>query len=216
MTIHIPFPARTSLADLPPDSPSLAVLQDLHNLYHSTPHFATYVDVHLAFSPFSRKSQDGDGEGGRQFNVWRNVARLFARTEFVMMLDVDFAVCTDWRTAVRRALQDAKNLDSREVTAKAALSRRSQAMASSNSEESPVEVARMLREGSAALVVPVFEYISQEDGEDQWTFPQSKEVRAVMTSGAYTHSFLGAELATTCEGQASRNRVFSRVLGSRS
>jgi hypothetical protein len=33
----------------------------------------------------------------RQFNMWRNAARLFARTEFVMMLDVDFAVCTDFR-----------------------------------------------------------------------------------------------------------------------
>ncbi|KAI0823147.1 glycosyl-transferase for dystroglycan-domain-containing protein [Trametes gibbosa] len=63
-----------------------------------------YVDVHLALSP---SVPSPEGEGGRQFNVWRNAARLFARTEFVMMLDVDFAVCTDWRGAVRDALRAA-------------------------------------------------------------------------------------------------------------
>jgi glycosyltransferase-like protein LARGE len=47
---------------------------------------STWVDVHLVLDSFDR-----------QFNMWRNAARLFARTEFVMMLDVDFAVCTDFR-----------------------------------------------------------------------------------------------------------------------
>jgi hypothetical protein len=47
---------------------------------------STWVDVHLILDDFDR-----------QFNMWRNAARLFARTEFVMMLDVDFAVCTDFR-----------------------------------------------------------------------------------------------------------------------
>lgn len=51
-----------------------------------------FVDVHLVIDAFDR-----------QFNTWRNIARLFARTEFVMMLDVDFAVCTDFRDAVRRS-----------------------------------------------------------------------------------------------------------------
>lgn len=50
---------------------------------------STYVDVHLVIDPFDR-----------QFNTWRNIARLFARTEFVMMLDVDFAVLTDFRRSV--------------------------------------------------------------------------------------------------------------------
>jgi hypothetical protein len=48
---------------------------------------STWVDVHLVIDSFDR-----------QFNMWRNVARLFARTEFVMMLDVDFAICTDFRS----------------------------------------------------------------------------------------------------------------------
>ncbi|KAH9917541.1 uncharacterized protein B0H18DRAFT_1087043 [Fomitopsis serialis] len=66
-------------------------LQRLHALYMSSPLFSMYVDVHLALSPFAALRTVGEGEGGRQFNVWRNVARLFARTEFIMMLDVDFA-----------------------------------------------------------------------------------------------------------------------------
>ncbi len=47
------------------------------------------VDVHLVLDPFER-----------QFNLWRNIARLYARTDFVMMLDVDFSVCTDFRSRI--------------------------------------------------------------------------------------------------------------------
>lgn len=51
---------------------------------------AKFVDVHLVVDHFDR-----------QLNTWRNIARLFARTDFVMMLDVDFYLCTDFRSAVR-------------------------------------------------------------------------------------------------------------------
>lgn len=51
-----------------------------------------FVDVHVVLDNFDR-----------QFNMWRNVARFFARTDFVMMLDIDFALCTDFRTAIRRS-----------------------------------------------------------------------------------------------------------------
>lgn len=51
-----------------------------------------FVDVHLVVDSFDR-----------QFNTWRNIARFFARTDFVMMLDIDFAPCTDFRTAVRQS-----------------------------------------------------------------------------------------------------------------
>lgn len=51
-----------------------------------------YVDVHLVMDAFDR-----------QFNTWRNVARFFARTDFIMMLDIDFALCTDFRTAMRES-----------------------------------------------------------------------------------------------------------------
>ncbi|KAG2369267.1 glycosyl-transferase for dystroglycan-domain-containing protein [Suillus spraguei] len=73
-----------------------ALLDALHDLYTSTPAMSTYVDIHLVLTPFDR-----------QLNTWRNTARLFARTEFVMMLDVDFAICTNFRSAIRASL-DAK------------------------------------------------------------------------------------------------------------
>jgi hypothetical protein len=69
-----------------------AVLRELHNLYTTSPGMSTWVDVHLILDNFDR-----------QFNMWRNVARFFARTELVMMLDVDFAVCTDFRGQVLRS-----------------------------------------------------------------------------------------------------------------
>ncbi|KZT23545.1 glycosyltransferase family 49 protein [Neolentinus lepideus HHB14362 ss-1] len=69
-----------------------AFLDSLHQLYISTPLMSAYVDVHLMIDHFDR-----------QFNTWRNIARLFARTDYVMMLDVDFAVCTDFRSSVRKS-----------------------------------------------------------------------------------------------------------------
>lgn len=55
---------------------------------------SAHVDVHLVIDNFER-----------QFNMWRNVARLFARTDYIMMLDVDFALCTDFRRAIRSSEQ---------------------------------------------------------------------------------------------------------------
>ncbi|CAO3601018.1 unnamed protein product [Absidia cylindrospora] len=46
-----------------------------------------YVDIHLIIDTFDR-----------QFNLWRNVAKFFARTDYVMMLDVDFHLCTNLRS----------------------------------------------------------------------------------------------------------------------
>jgi len=92
---------------------------------------STWVDVHLIIDGFER-----------QFNMWRNIARLFARTDFVMMLDVDFALCTDFRSRIRRS----------------------------------EEVMEKLRQGSAALVIPAFEFVKQEDGVNSKTFPKDKKV----------------------------------------
>jgi len=108
-----------------------AVLRQLHNLYTTSPAMSTWVDVHLVLDDFDR-----------QFNMWRNVARFFARTEFVTMLDVDFAVCTDFRNRVLR---------------------------------SPAIIDK-LRHGDAALVIPAFEFVDQQDGQDADIFPMTKEV----------------------------------------
>ncbi|KAG6902366.1 hypothetical protein C0995_000928 [Termitomyces sp. Mi166 len=69
-----------------------AVLRSLRSLYTTSRNMATYVDVHLVIDSFDR-----------QFNTWRNIARLFARTDYIMMLDVDFYLCTDLRTAIRNS-----------------------------------------------------------------------------------------------------------------
>ncbi|KAG9312076.1 glycosyltransferase family 49 protein [Chiua virens] len=109
-----------------------SVLDTLHDLYTSTPGMSNFVDVHLVLSPFAR-----------QLNTWRNAARLFARTEFVMMLDVDFTICTDFRSYIRAGLDG--------------------------------EVGRSLRDAHAALVVPAFEYLDQQEGIDPDTFPTDKK-----------------------------------------
>ena len=179
VTVHIPFPAHASLASLAPTHPSVVALQRLHALYMSSPLFITYVDVHLALSPFAALARgeggeagsddEGEGEGGRQFNVWRNVARLFSRTEFVMMLDVDFAVCTDWRSAIREAVARARSSSGPDGdTDKANYLARG-------------DVIQRMRDGRAALVVPAFEYTDLADGVDQRSFPSDKEVLYSLT-----------------------------------
>ncbi|KDQ55119.1 glycosyltransferase family 49 protein [Jaapia argillacea MUCL 33604] len=67
-------------------------LDTLHSLYTSSSLMSTFVDVHLVIDSFDR-----------QFNTWRNIARLFSRTDFVMMLDVDFAICTNFRSSIRNS-----------------------------------------------------------------------------------------------------------------
>ncbi|KAF8806519.1 hypothetical protein BYT27DRAFT_7257238 [Phlegmacium glaucopus] len=68
------------------------VLETLHEMYTSSEAMQTFVDVHLIVDAFDR-----------QFNTWRNIARLFARTDFVMMLDIDFYLCTDFRSVIRQS-----------------------------------------------------------------------------------------------------------------
>lgn len=62
----------------------------LHLLYASEPLLRQYVDVHVVVDRFDF-----------QLNMWRNVARLFARTDYFMLLDVDFHICTDLKRHLR-------------------------------------------------------------------------------------------------------------------
>ncbi|KAL0089739.1 glycosyl-transferase for dystroglycan-domain-containing protein [Phycomyces blakesleeanus] len=66
------------------------VLQELEEMVATNPDVRKFVDIHLILDNFDR-----------QFNMWRNVAKLFARTDYVMMLDVDFHLCTDFRQRIR-------------------------------------------------------------------------------------------------------------------
>lgn len=62
----------------------------LHALYESEPLLRQYVDVRVVVDRFDF-----------QLNMWRNVARLFARTDYFMLLDVDFHICTDLKRHLR-------------------------------------------------------------------------------------------------------------------
>ncbi|KAI9321407.1 glycosyl-transferase for dystroglycan-domain-containing protein [Dichotomocladium elegans] len=112
------------------DATKQVILTDLHRLFDENPDMRRYVDIHLVVDKFDR-----------QFNMWRNVAKFFARTDFIMMLDVDFHLCTDFRTSLRA---NPKLMD-------------------------------VLRAGTGAIVVPAFEFIEKEDGEDWSTFPKNKQ-----------------------------------------
>ncbi|GAA5980029.1 hypothetical protein JCM10908_001504 [Rhodotorula pacifica] len=63
------------------------MLRALDKLYTGSSVMRKFVDVHLVYDSFER-----------QFNMWRNVAKFFARTDYIMMLDVDFWLCTDFRS----------------------------------------------------------------------------------------------------------------------
>ncbi|KAF9920860.1 hypothetical protein FBU30_009195 [Linnemannia zychae] len=103
-------------------------LSKLHDMYNSNQYMKEFVDVHVVVDKFDR-----------QFNMWRNVARFFARSNYFMMLDVDFHICTN--------LQHHLSLDPE---------------------------ARRLMKSGAAVLLPAFEYVDQEDGIDSATFPTDK------------------------------------------
>lgn len=136
MTVHIPLPTSVG------KSSSLKLhdsLLALHVLVTNSPGLTARADIHLVLSPFPRA-----------FNTWRNLARMLARTTYILLLDVDFAVCTNWRASVRALLRNRER-----------------------------GVARHVREGSAALVLPAFEYVKQAEGKNQDTFPKTKHVRTI-------------------------------------
>jgi glycosyltransferase-like protein LARGE len=64
----------------------------LHELYDSEPLLRKYVDFHVVVDRFDF-----------QLNMWRNVARLFARTDYFMLLDVDFHICTNLRQHLKES-----------------------------------------------------------------------------------------------------------------
>jgi Glycosyl-transferase for dystroglycan len=142
VTVHIPLPTSAG------KSSSLALhnsLLALHALVTNSPGLTARADIHLVLSPFPRA-----------FNTWRNLARLLARTTYILLLDVDFAVCTDWRASVRALLRDREH-----------------------------GLARRVREGSTALVLPAFEYVKQVEGRNQDAFPKDKHVRTIYSFLAF-------------------------------
>ncbi|CAO3616073.1 unnamed protein product [Cunninghamella blakesleeana] len=48
-----------------------------------------FVDIHLLIDDYER-----------QFNMWRNIARMYARTDYILMLDVDFLASPTLRQVI--------------------------------------------------------------------------------------------------------------------
>ncbi|KAL9552376.1 hypothetical protein MBANPS3_003787 [Mucor bainieri] len=71
------------------DEQKESILAKLQQTFHENPDMKRHVDVHLIIDKFDR-----------QFNMWRNTAKLYARTDYIMMLDIDFYLCTDFRKDV--------------------------------------------------------------------------------------------------------------------
>jgi hypothetical protein len=134
VTVHVPLPTSTGKSTLHKS------LLALHALVTNSPALCSRADIHLVLSPFPRA-----------FNTWRNLARLLARTMYILLLDVDFAICTDWRASVSALLRDAEN-----------------------------DVGQRVRGGVAALVLPAFEYVKQAEGRNQEVFPRDKNVRVIL------------------------------------
>lgn len=70
------------------DAPRL--VRELEEFVRSNEFVEHHVDFHLIIDVFDR-----------QLNMWRNVAKLFAQSEYVMMIDVDFYLSTLPNTSLR-------------------------------------------------------------------------------------------------------------------
>ncbi|KAK9719528.1 hypothetical protein K7432_004736 [Basidiobolus ranarum] len=130
-----PISATLHINDTPE---KVEILERLNEMYTRNPLMRKYVDVHLIVDSFER-----------QFNYWRNVARFFARTKYILMLDIDFFPCTDLRQNLQRYPR----------------------------------LLGQLREGTAALVIPAFEYEALDEGRNSDYFPRNKNalIRSVTT-----------------------------------
>lgn len=87
MTWYIgPISAAIHIND---DEQKDSILAKLQQTYHENPDMKRHVDIHLIVDKYDR-----------QFNMWRNTAKLYARTDYIMMLDIDFYLCTDFRQKI--------------------------------------------------------------------------------------------------------------------
>ncbi|WWC91434.1 uncharacterized protein L201_006380 [Kwoniella dendrophila CBS 6074] len=105
-----------------PPSDELATPQliGLENLIRENSAISEKVDIHLVTS-----------NRPLLHNTWRNIARSFATTDWVMLWDIDFIICTDFQAG----------LDTFKTSG-------------------DEKWVKQLAEGKAALVIPSFEWIS--------------------------------------------------------
>ncbi|KAI9019846.1 glycosyl-transferase for dystroglycan-domain-containing protein [Hyaloraphidium curvatum] len=76
------------------------IIADLERVYRSHPVVAQRVDMHLVIDKYDR-----------QFNLWRNVARFYARSDFILQLDVDFVIPTNMARTFAEHPEYLNNID---------------------------------------------------------------------------------------------------------
>lgn len=65
--------------------------QTIHSLWLETPSLGHFVDVHLVVDNHAL-----------QYNFWRNIARLYAPTEYILMIDGDFIPSMNFSACMRQ------------------------------------------------------------------------------------------------------------------
>ena len=120
----------------PNDARATRELSLLDKLIANHPTVSERVDVHLISS-----------DHALQQNTWRNVARAFALTDWVLLWDADFEPCTDFQ----------QGLDEFRRTA-------------------PKPAVDKLDKGQAALIIPPFEWNDVKDERLRGVCPADKTV----------------------------------------
>jgi len=141
-------------------------LAKLHDMYNSNPYMKEFVDVHVVVDKFNR-----------QFNMWRNVARFFARSNYFMMLDgmEKEEILTVARPFLLKE-EEKKSIDPEGTIPSSHFLLVDFHICTNLQRHLSLdpEARRVMQEGKA-VVLPAFEYVNQEDGVDSATFPMDKE-----------------------------------------
>ena len=111
-------------------------LETLDRYLTDTNGIRSNIDIHLVTSTYAV-----------QHNAWRNLARFLARTDWILMVDADFDLCTD----LAKSLRDFRNTGSTERQAR-------------------------MEQGGIALVVPAFEWVPEVAANAGASCPKDKEV----------------------------------------
>lgn len=91
-----------------------------------------------------------------QQNTWRNVARIFTQTDWILLWDADFEPCTDYQRGLETF--------------------RRNAVAGGGTVE--------LDSGNAALVIPAFEWASPVPSRKYGFCPATKKVSPIVSTTA--------------------------------
>ncbi len=113
----------------------------LSKLYSTHPALSINVDIHLVSSSYALHS-----------NTWRNVARVFSSTDYIMLWDADFDSCTDYQEGFEKFRRQHREDG----------------------------WAEKVETGKGALVIPAFEWSDPVVERKRDLCPANKQVRRVL------------------------------------